>query len=389
VIGDGFTPAQLEAIGAPNGPVCIVAGPGCGKTTLLAARIAFLIEQRGYDPASIVAVSFTTAAARALRAQLDRQIGSPAAEIAIHTLHALGRVVYTWAGQLGFDDRPTVLHSAEKRALLESTAAELGWHSGTFSVAELQEAVDRCRLLANPEAQSADPLWRLASAHEDRLRRHGALDFVAMVALPLRLFRTRPEALRLLQTSYRCVLVDESQDLTESQWMLLELLAAEHRHLMVVGDPAQCIFTWLGADPHRLLGFVDRYPEAQVVNLDVSHRATRNLVDLANALSDLLAYRRGLITYNAGGPAARLTCVEDEQSEAALIAPDRVARRPRAHRPPWPCCRAVPHARSPGRAYQRASSRGGAVHDGGARRPLRSTGRARRARLCAIGVQPE
>jgi DNA helicase-2/ATP-dependent DNA helicase PcrA len=89
---------------------------------------------------------------------------------------------------------------------------------------------------------------------------------------------------------------------------------------MVVGDPAQCIFTWLGADAHRLLGFADRYPDARVVTLDVSHRATRNLVALANALSDLLAYRPGLVTYNPEGPWARLTCAEDEQAEAALIA---------------------------------------------------------------------
>ena len=193
MIGDGFTHAQLEAIAAPDGPVCVVAGPGCGKTTLLAARIAFLVEQRGYDPASILAVSFTTAAARALRGQLDRQIGSVAAEIAIHTLHALGRrVVDTWADQLGFDNRPAVLHPGERRALLESTAAELGWGAGTFAAPELQAAVDRCRLVADPQAQASDPLWRLASAYEDRLRRHGALDFVGMLALPLRLFRAQP-----------------------------------------------------------------------------------------------------------------------------------------------------------------------------------------------------
>jgi DNA helicase-2/ATP-dependent DNA helicase PcrA len=321
VIGAGFTPAQLEAIGAPDGPICVIAGPGCGKTTLLAARIAFLVEQRGYDPASILAVSFTTAAARALRAQLDLQIGSVAAEIAIHTLHALGRrVVDTWAGQLGFHNRPAVLHPGERRALLESTAVELGWGADTFIAADLQAAVDRCRLIADPQAQAADPVWPLATAYEDRLRCHGALDFVGMLALPLRLFQTQPESLQLLQTSYRCVLADEAQDLTESQWVLLELLAAEHRHLMVVGDPAQAIFSWLGADPRQLVNFADLYPDAQTVNLDVSHRATRNLVELANALSDLLAYRPGLVTYNPEGPSARLTCAEDEQAEAALIA---------------------------------------------------------------------
>jgi DNA helicase-2/ATP-dependent DNA helicase PcrA len=321
VVDEGFTTAQLEVITAPDGPLGIIAGPGCGKTTVLAGRIAFLIRERGFDPSSILAVSFTSEAARALRAQVGRQLGSAATDVSIHTLHALGRrVIDTWAGRLGFHDRPAVLHPDERRALLRATAAELGWNTEMFSLSELAAGVDRCRLVASCEDMMDDPFWPLARAYEERLRRHAAIDFVAMLGLPLRLFREYPDVLRLLQLGYRCVLVDEAQDLDPTQWAFLELLAAEHRNLVVLGDPAQCIYGWRSADFGRLLHFADRYPDARVVTLSQSHRSTGHLVELANALSDLLGYRKGLVTDNPPGPAARLLQADDEAAEAAFVA---------------------------------------------------------------------
>jgi len=321
VTESSFTAAQMEAITADDGPLGIIAGPGCGKTTVLAGRIAFLIRERGLDPSSILAVSFTTDAARALRAQVGQKLGSVASDVSIHTLHALGRrVIDTWAPRLGFDDRPAVLHHDQGRALLGATATALGWDTATFSVAELATAVDRCRLLADDGARCNDPAWPLAQAFEKRMRRHGAIDFVALLSLPLRLFREHPEALRTLQLAYQCVLADEAQDLDPTQWALLELLAAEHRNLVVVGDPVQTLFTFGGADVRGLLDFRQRHPTGRAVTLDHSHRATRHLVQLANALSDLLAYRSGLVTDNPAGPAARLLQADDEHAEAEFIA---------------------------------------------------------------------
>jgi len=116
------------------------------------------------------------------------------------------------------------------------------------------------------------------------------------------------------------VLADEAQDLDPTQWALIELLAAQHRNLVVVGDPVQAVYTWRGADVRRLLGFSEQYPDARIVRLNHSHRATRHLVELANALSDLLAYRPGLVTDNPAGPVAKLLIADDEHSEAAFVA---------------------------------------------------------------------
>src|SRR5207245_8713895 len=124
---DDFTPAQQQVITGDDGPMAIVAGPGCGKTTTLAGRITHLVQVRGADPTSILALSFTTEAARRLRREVARQLGDRAQDVGILTLHALGRrVIDTWAGQLGYDDRPTVLHHDEARALLAYAAAGRG-----------------------------------------------------------------------------------------------------------------------------------------------------------------------------------------------------------------------------------------------------------------------
>ncbi len=316
-----FQSAQQAAVAAPDGPLAVIAGPGTGKTTVLAGRLAHLVSERGVDPATILVVTFTTDAARGLRRQVAEQLGAAAGDVAIHTLHAFGRkVITTWAGQLGFDQRPTVLAHDEARALLAAVAADQGWDLSAFPPGELAAAVDRCRVAVDDMVRRADPLAELASAYEERLRRRNALDFPSMVVLPLRLFRQDEQALRVLQDAFRYLLVDEYQDLDATQVAVLQLLAARHRNLMVAGDPCQTIYAFRGADVRFLLGFQRALPDATQVTLGQNFRSTGHLVQLANALNDLLAYRPGQVTDNPAGPRARLLVADDEHAEAELVA---------------------------------------------------------------------
>jgi len=286
-----------------------------------AARAAFLIGERGFDPSTILVVSFTTEAARRLRREVARQLGDRAADVAILTLHALGRrVIDTWAIHLGYEDRPSVLHQDEARALLGSAADSLGWDLKAVPVDELASVVDPHRLLTDAESRQNDLVAPLAAAYEERLRRHGAIGFVAMLSLPLRLFTQDGGALRVLQDAYRWVLVDEGQDVDQTQWRLVELLAAQHGNLLVAGDDAQCIFRWRGADPHAMQRFVQHHPGANHVTLDKNHRSTSRLVQLSNGLAELLPNRSPLYTDNPVGPLPRLLLAEDEQAEAIFVA---------------------------------------------------------------------
>lgn len=318
---DGYTPAQQRLITTGDGPIAVIAGPGCGKTTSLAGRITFLVQERAVDPASILVLSFTTEAARRLRREVARQLGDRAEDVAILTLHALGRkIIDTWASRLGYDERPTVVHHDEARALLGAVATDQGWDLASLPLAELVPAVDRCRLVADDQARRCDPLAPLADAYEQRLLQHGAVDFVAMLALPLRLFRADDRSLRVLQDAYRYVLADEAQDLDGSQWALLELLAARHSNLLVAGDDAQAIFGWRGADSRALRRFAERCSPDSTIILDKNHRSTGHLVAVGNAISDLLACRPPLITDNPPGPFPRLLLAEDEHAEAHFVA---------------------------------------------------------------------
>ena len=318
---EAFTDAQRRAITAGDGPLAVMAGPGCGKTTTLAGRIAYLVHERQVDPASILALSFTTEAARRLRREVARQLGGRADDVAVMTLHALGRkVIDTWAGRLGYDARPVVLPVSEAHALLASTAAAHGWNAESVSISELAAAVDRLRLAVDESARQGDPLTPLANAYEERLRRHGAVDFVSMLSLPLRLFREDQRPLRVLQDAYAWVIADEVQDMTPTQWELVHLLSAQQRNLLVAGDAAQGIYAWTGADIRLLLTFPQRYPEAEVVTLDQSHRATGHLVAVANAVGDLLEYRSPLTTSNPPGPLPKLLLAEDPDAEAEFVA---------------------------------------------------------------------
>ena len=318
---DGFTPAQQQAIGAGDGPVGIIAGPGCGKTSVVAARIAHLVRDRGADPASILAVTFTAEAAHRLRQEVGRQLDRPATDLAIHTLHAFGRkVIDTWPGKFGLEHPPAVVHRDEARDLLTRAATQLGWDLSSISPSELATAVDRCRLAVAAPAEANDSLAALASAYDQQLQRRGAIDFPAMLGWPLRLLRKDAQVRHVLQSASHWMLVDEVQDLTPVQLALVQLLAEGHGNLTVAGDPSQCIFRWLGANPGFLLDFSSLYPGAACFTLSHNHRSTAHLVELANALGDLLDQPSRLATDNPPGPLARLLAAEDAEAEAELVA---------------------------------------------------------------------
>jgi DNA helicase-2/ATP-dependent DNA helicase PcrA len=196
----------------------------------------------------------------------------------------------------------------------------MGWDVASVSLGELAAGVDRCRLLADLDAADPDPLAPLARAYEERLRRHGAIDFVAMLALPLRLFLSDEQTLRVLQDGYAQVLVDEVQDLDPTEWRLVELLSERHGNLLVAGDDRQCLYVWRGADPNALKHFVERHPLAPVVTLDQNYRSTNRLVQVANAVADLFEDPRALWTDNPEGAQARLKLADDEHAEARNVA---------------------------------------------------------------------
>jgi DNA helicase-2/ATP-dependent DNA helicase PcrA len=335
-----FSLKQLEVIRAGEGPLCVLAAPGSGKTTTLAGRIAYLVLDEHVPPTSILAVTFTTAAASAMRQRLAGVLGSPAHQVDITTFHALGlRLIRQWGHQLGYGGVPAVYGPDDARALLREAAEGLGlvialddqrratdpW---TMPLGPLASAVERYRLGVRPGPSDTqllddfdeDLLAPLSAAYDDLLRERRAVDFAAMLATPGRLFRVHPAALELMQDAYRWVMVDEFQDTSSLQYELLRKVVARHQNLLVTGDPNQCLYSWAGADPRNIADFSERYPHARTVVLDQNFRSTGCLVALGNAIAAPLGGRPECWTSNDAGLPARLHAAADEIAEAAFVA---------------------------------------------------------------------
>jgi len=314
-----FTPEQREVILAPDGPHLVLAGPGSGKTTVIAARIAYMVLGRGLAPASILALVFTRTAASQLRGRLASLLQQQARELDVATFHSLGlRIVRHWSRALGYDERQlAVCSEAEAREALDGLIQRLGIDLRDRTVADILPAIEHYRL--DGEIDS-DAVGQLGREFEQWLARRNAVDFTAMLAQPLRLFRQHPEALRVLQNAYRCILADEFQDVSGPQYTLLQGFATEHRNVTVVGDPCQNLYSWRGAGPRVVQRFRDDFADAAVHPLNKNFRSVQRILDLANAVGESLPDRVPLWSDNPSGLAPVLFIAEDETDEAEFAA---------------------------------------------------------------------
>lgn len=310
---------QRQIVLAPPGPLAIIAGPGSGKTTVLAARIAALITLGHVTPTTVLALTFTTAAAQTLRARLQGILGDRAAPIAVQTFHALGlRIIRQWSAELGFGPSPPMVYGErDAQNLVRDAIAAVRVPPGD-SLTELAHRLERHRLKA--EVEGSDAFAALVQTYEDLLRRRNAVDYPGMLVLPLRLFTTHPPALRVLQDSYQAIFCDEAQDICVSQYALLRQLAARHHHLVLVGDPRQSLYGWRGGDSRFLRDLPRDFPRARVLRLDQNFRSTQRIVQVANVLGATLGEPRPLWTANPPGDPAFLYAARDEPDEARFVA---------------------------------------------------------------------
>ena len=412
---DRFSPQQCAAITAGEGPLSILAGPGSGKTTTLAGRIAYLVGERHVPPTSILAITFTTAAAAALRRQLQTVLGDAAAQVDIRTFHSFGlRVIRSWSDELGFGNTPPAVYGREDaRAVLREAAREVGLavtehHTAekrdawAISLAQLDHALERHRLRCAREDKTTivddteidvldgAVLADLAAAYERRLKSYAAVDYPGMLTLPLHLLEENSRALHMLQDAYRWILVDEYQDCCRLQASLLQQLTSRHHNLTVVGDPFQSIYRFRGADPRLLVEFPDAFAGAQVLVLEQNYRSTRTVVALANSLVAPLGERPASWTVNPAGPPARVYAATSDADEARFVAAE-VARLLRAGElsVPGPGSSAIPHQCPGARARERVQdpwhscSNAGGAGPAGVRRSQRPAG------LFAACAQPD
>lgn len=313
---------QRDAALAGDGPVLVVAGPGTGKTKTLTVRLAYLLAERHVAPEQLLAVTFTTRAAREMRERLERLVGSQAERVFLGTFHGFCFQLLRAEGHrldlpqdFGVADRRdqvTIMQRALRRLGQPDNAAQRMLHDVS--------AFRHRRASGNSPVE--DPsLAEISEAYQRQLRKCGLLDFDELLLVGVRLLERVDEVRKSIQQRFAHVLVDEYQDVDPVQQQLLRFLSGEQNHLWAVGDVDQAIYAFRGAESEHVLRFEQHYPNAKVVTLEQSYRFTPQIAAVASQVIGRNASRRSLTlnTTNASGLPVHVVSFPDEQTEAAWI----------------------------------------------------------------------
>src|SRR5436309_6456085 len=299
---EGLNEPQREAVTYGDGPLLILAGAGSGKTRVLTHRIAYLVRTGRVRAGEILAITFTNKAAQEMRERVELLLGNRVRAMWVMTFHsACARMLRADAERLGYTRQFTIYDQADSRRMVKRCLGELAVDLKRFTPAAVQNQISA----AKNELRSAEDYGQLVDsvfeqtvadayeAYEREMHRANALDFDDLLFRAVNVLELFPEVRERYQTAFRHVLVDEYQDTNRAQYRWLRLLAGEgtgddpdqgHRNLAVVGDDAQSIYGWRGADIKNLLGFQDDFVDAHVVRLEQNYRSTQRILDAANAV---------------------------------------------------------------------------------------------------------
>lgn len=291
--------SQRAAVLYGDGPSLVIAGAGSGKTRVLTYKIAYLLEN-GYNPWNILALTFTNKAAREMKERIARQVGEQRARyLWMGTFHSVfSRILRAEASHIGFTSQFTIYDSADSKSLLRSIIKEMGLDEKTYKSGSVQARISNAKnhlvspsgYAANKEAYEADAAAKMPAIRDiysrywERCRQAGAMDFDDLLVYTYILFRDFPEVLARYREQFRYVLVDEYQDTNYAQHSIVLQLTKENQRVCVVGDDAQSIYSFRGADIDNILYFTKIYPDTKVFKLEQNYRSTQTIVRAANSL---------------------------------------------------------------------------------------------------------
>jgi DNA helicase-2/ATP-dependent DNA helicase PcrA len=327
---------QFAAVTAPPGPALVIAGAGSGKTRTLTYRVAYLLEQ-GIPPDRILLLTFTNKAAREMMRRVTDLLGQELGSLWGGTFHSIGnRILRKHADKLGYQRDFTILDREDAKHLITTCIAEseIDVKATRFPKAEvlaeifslavnthrdvpaiLREQYEHFEQLAN---QVADVQSRYAA----RKRSTNAMDFDDLLALWLKLLQDDADAREHYQRRFQFILVDEYQDTNKLQSDLIDLLAARHHNVMAVGDDAQSIYAWRGANYQNILKFPERYPEAKIYKIETNYRSTPEILDVANSAiaANARQFAKQLTPARKTGTKPVMVVCHDASEQASFVA---------------------------------------------------------------------
>ena len=294
-----LNPSQREAVLYNDGPSLVIAGAGSGKTRVLTYKIAYLL-QTGYAPYNILALTFTNKAAREMKERISRIVGEDtASRLWMGTFHSVFlRILRTYADRIGFDSKFTIYDSADSKSLIKAIIKEKALDDKLYKPATVQAIISNAKnALITPGAYAASkelieadirskkPLIKdIYAEYWNRCARAGAMDFDDLLLYTNILFRDHPDVRDHYRNIFRFILVDEYQDTNFAQHLIVHQLAKDHNHICVVGDDAQSIYSFRGANISNILNLRTDYPGCRTFKLEQNYRSTRMIVAAANSL---------------------------------------------------------------------------------------------------------
>lgn len=291
--------SQRDAVLYNDGPSLVIAGAGSGKTRVLTYKIAYLLES-GYQPWNILALTFTNKAAREMKARVAQRVGEQRARyLWMGTFHSVfSRILRAEAQRLGFTSHFTIYDTSDSKSLLRSIIKEMGLDEKTYKVGSVQSRISNAKnhlvlpsaYASNKEAYEADLAAKMPAVRDiyrrywERCRQAGAMDFDDLLVYTYVLFRDFPDVAKRYAEQFRYVLVDEYQDTNFAQHSIVLQLTKLNQRVCVVGDDAQSIYSFRGADIDNILYFTKIYPNTRVFKLEQNYRSTQMIVRAANSL---------------------------------------------------------------------------------------------------------
>ncbi len=288
---------QYAAVTAPPGPLLVIAGAGSGKTRTLTYRVAYLLEN-GVDPRNILLLTFTNKAARQMLDRVANLLPMDASGLWGGTFHSIGnRMLRRHGSVLGFTSGFTIMDREDQKDLLNSVIAGAGIDPKEIRFPKGDVLADIFSFVVNTERTMEELLAEkfpyflplieqikdVHKRYEKRKKSTNSMDFDDLLEKTLRMLKEHEEVAEFYRRQFQFILVDEYQDTNKIQADLIDLLAAEHQNVMVVGDDAQSIYSWRGANFQNILAFPRRYPNAQVCKIEINYRSVPEVLAVANA----------------------------------------------------------------------------------------------------------
>ena len=332
-----LNPIQRQAVENTQGPVMIIAGAGSGKTRVLTYRIAYLLNS-GVDAFNILSLTFTNKAAREMKERIHKIVkGSEASNLWMGTFHSVfARILRFEAEKLGYPSNFTIYDTDDSKSLIKTILGELQLDDKIYKPSLVLNRISNAKnnlisaaqYLAQPEVLDEDrqagkpKLGLVYEAYEKRCFKASAMDFDDLLFKTNVLLKKYPEVLYKYQQKFRYILVDEYQDTNFSQYLIVKKLAAMYQNICVVGDDAQSIYAFRGANIQNILNFEKDYPELKVFKLEQNYRSTKTIVQAANSViqNNKEQLKKVVWTDNVVGERIRLLKASTDNEEGTMVA---------------------------------------------------------------------